>query len=70
MGGDVFSFEITKNRRVRIFWEGRCVMTLGGPRGRRLAAELTDASHEETQYALQRATGNFKRGNERRTRVQ
>ena len=53
MGGEVFSFEITKDHRVRVFWEGRCVMTLGGQRGRLLAAELADASHEETQYALQ-----------------
>lgn len=66
MGGEAFSYKITKDDTVRIFWEGRCVMTLGGQRGQLLAAELTDASHEEMQYVLQRVTGNFKRGNERR----
>lgn len=43
-------------------------MTIGGQRGRLLAAELADASYEETQYVLQRITGNFKRGNERRAK--
>ncbi|HLV12350.1 MAG TPA: hypothetical protein VKY42_07895 [Trueperaceae bacterium] len=66
MGHEVFTAQVTKDGRVRVFWEGRCVLTLGGERAAALAAELEGASFEARQYALQRATGNFKRGNERR----
>lgn len=41
-------------------------MTLGGVRAEKLAGELAEADEEEAQALLQRATGNFKRGNERR----
>ena len=66
MGQEVFSAQVTKDGRVRVFWEGRCVVTVGGERAARLRAELEGASFEAQQYALQRVTGNFKRGNERR----
>lgn len=65
MGHETFSYQVHKNGLVRIFWEGRCVMTLGGMRAEKLAGELADADEDHIQYLLQRATGNFKRGNER-----
>jgi len=65
MGHEIFDYQITKTGVVRIFWEGRCVVSLGGSRGRALAAELEDADEDHVQHLLQRATGNFKRGNER-----
>lgn len=68
MGNEVFTARFTKDGRVRIFWEARCVLTLGGERAARLRAELEGASFEGQQYALQRVTGNFKRGNERVSR--
>ena len=40
-------------------------MTLGGSRARKLTDELSAADDEGVQRALQRVTGNFKRGNER-----
>jgi hypothetical protein len=55
---------------VRIFWEGRCIVTVGGERGQALAEELSGAGDEEVQYLLQRVTGNFKRGNERQKKKQ
>lgn len=65
MGNETFSATFTKGGKVRIFWQGRCVMTLGGKRAEALKAELEGADFEAEQYALQRVTGNFKRGNER-----
>ena len=64
MGNETFSYLVHKNGIVRIFWEGRCVMTLGGKRGEKLAYELANADPDEIQNILQRVTGNFKRGNE------
>lgn len=65
MGGERFEYRVLKDGDVRIFWQGRCVVVVRGERGRRLAAALADASEERIQHLLQRATGNFKRGNER-----
>ena len=65
MGREVFSYQLTRRGEVRIFWEGSCVMTLGGERGRKLFTVLETADDEGVQRALQRVTGNFKRGNER-----
>ena len=66
MGHETFSYRIHKDGIVRIFWEGRCVMTLGGQRGQKLIDQLTATKEEDAvQRLLQRVTGNFKRGNER-----
>jgi hypothetical protein len=67
MGHETFTYQSQKDGVLRIFWEGRCVMTLGGSRGQKLTDQLAAAElEEEVQALLQRATGNFKRGNERR----
>jgi hypothetical protein len=65
MGKEIFDYQITKRGVIRIFWEGRCVMTLGGQRGQELARDLAEADEDKVQSLLQRVTGNFKRGNER-----
>jgi hypothetical protein len=61
-----FSHSVTKDGRVRIAFRGRHVVTVAGSRAARLSAKLAGAGREETQQLLARATGNFKRGNERR----
>lgn len=71
MGHETFTFQSHKDGVLRIFWEWRCVMTLGGSRGQKLTDQLAAAElEEEVQALLQRATGNFKRGNERRNQRQ
>ena len=47
MGGEAFSYRTTKDRVVRIFWEGRCVRALGGNRGEALSAELAAADDKQ-----------------------
>jgi len=69
VGDENFNYQAHKNGVLRIFWEGRCVMTLGGSRGQKVINELEAVEFEEdVQALLQRVTGNFKRGNERRGR--
>lgn len=68
MAHETFTYQTLKNETIRIFWEGRCVMTLGGTRAAKLASELADANENEVQALLQRVTGNFKRGNERQAK--
>ena len=63
---DPFDWQVTKDGRVRVFRGGREVVVIGGARGDKLAAELTAADDEGAQQLLARATGNYKRGNEKR----
>ena len=61
-----FSATVTRNERVLVAWQGRTVATVAGADGRRLADALARAEDEDArQLLLARATGNFKRGNER-----
>ena len=62
-----FSYAETKAGDVRIAWRGRTVTTLRGAQARSFLAraEAAAADEEARQQLLARATGNFKRGNER-----
>ena len=63
---DRFSYSTTKDGRVRVAFRGRQVVTLAGADAERVASRLEGASAEREQLLLAKATGNFKRGNERR----
>jgi hypothetical protein len=50
---------------VRLSWQGRVVTTLTGAPAARFLREVEAADEEAAQLLMARATGNFKRGNER-----
>ncbi len=60
-----FEWQVTKSGQVRISRAGRVVTTVRGASAQRLLARLAGASDDEAQQLLARATGNYKRGNER-----
>ena len=60
-----FSYRATKAEQVLISWNGRTVTTLSGARAQRFLAEAEQADADAEQLLMGRATGNFKRGNER-----
>jgi hypothetical protein len=60
-----FSWRATKDGRVRISRAGRVVTTLGGDAARRFVSRAEGADPEVAQQLMARATGNYKRGNER-----
>ncbi len=61
-----FTALVTKDDRVLVTREGRTVAVLAGSRAERLAVALSRAADENArQLLLARATGNYKRGNER-----
>ena len=62
---DVFSYSETKNGKVFISWEGRTVTTLAGEGAKRFLARAEGLDMDGRQELMRRATGNFKRGNER-----
>ena len=60
-----FGYRTSKDGQVFIQYHGRQVLTFRGNDARRLLARLADLDGPGQQLALAKATGNFKRGNER-----
>jgi hypothetical protein len=60
-----FSYRATKSGEVHIDWQGRTVTTLRGAKAASFLAHADGADDEARQELLRRATGNFKRGNQR-----
>ena len=60
-----FSYRSAKDGRVLISWEGRVVTTLKGEPAQQFLARAGSADADGRQLLMARATGNFKRGNER-----
>jgi antitoxin (DNA-binding transcriptional repressor) of toxin-antitoxin stability system len=65
-----FDHHVTQDGRVRVAREGRVVVTVAGAAAARLVAALERAAEradeDEVQLLLARATGNYRRGNEKR----
>ena len=61
-----FSYRATKDGSVFISWRGEVVVTLKGAKASRFLTQADGASEDGAQMLMARATGNFKRGNERR----
>lgn len=64
-----FTYAIRKNHKVFIYYYGKQVMIVSGHRAAQLIEDLEYADEEDTQYLLARLTGNFKRGNERESKM-
>ena len=62
---DPFDYQVTKSGLVRISRGGRVVVTVAGREADRLAAALERADERGAQLLLAKATGNYRRGNER-----
>ncbi len=63
---DPFTHQVSKDGTVRVFRGGRVVSIIGGARGARLRRDVEAAATDaEVQHVLARATGNYRRGNER-----
>ena len=60
-----FSWRPTKDGRVRIARDGRVVTTLAGARARTFLDRVEGADAAAAQQLMARATGNYRRGNER-----
>lgn len=60
-----FDYGVSKDGKVFITWGGKTVMILKGPPATRLLRQIEGADPHQVQLALAKATGNFKRGNER-----
>lgn len=65
IGDDPFAFRATAGGEVRIERGGRVVAVLRGASAAAFLRKVDGASDDERQHAMARATGNYRRGNER-----
>ena len=61
-----FSYRSRKDGSVAIFWKRVPATVLTGKLAENFLAVSSDCSGQELQLLMAKATGNFKRGNERR----
>ena len=66
LADDPFDYQLTKSGQVRVSRGGREVVVVGGRNAERLATQLASADEDQVQHLLARATGNYRRGNEKR----
>jgi hypothetical protein len=60
-----FSFQRIKTGQVMLFWKNRHVKTLNGIEAAHFIDKMKQADPREAFLIMAKATGNFKRGNER-----
>ena len=62
---EIFAYKITKDKKVLISYEGKQVTILSGAKAEKFIANAANADSKEAQLIMAKATGNFKRGNEK-----
>ncbi|MBK7896997.1 MAG: hypothetical protein WAS33_01345 [Candidatus Promineifilaceae bacterium] len=62
---EIFTYQAGKDQKVFIFWHGKQVKILNGKPAEKFLAKIAGLEHKEAQLVMAKATGNFKRGNER-----
>lgn len=62
---EVFTYKVTKDQKVFIYWYGKQVTILSGKERDKFLSRISDADAREAQLIMAKVTGNFKRGNEK-----
>lgn len=65
LDNEVFTYRVSKNEKVFIYWHNKQVKILSGKEARCFIKKIADLNQKETQLVMAKATGNFKRGNEK-----
>jgi len=60
-----FDYQALSSGKVLLFWKGRLIKTLAGTEAVRFLDKINQADSKTTLLLIAKATGNFKRGNER-----
>ena len=60
-----FQYQVFKDFKVQIYWNKKPAMLLKGLAAQELLKKLEKSEGKDIQLVLAKATGNFKRGNER-----
>jgi hypothetical protein len=62
---DIFDYRVTKDGRVMLYWQDKHIKTLAGKEAQRFIEKIDGLDDHDAQLVMAKATGNFKRGNER-----
>ena len=65
LDNNVFDYRITKAGKVFISYNGKHVTTLSDSKAEGFIAAVNNANGKDAQLLMAKATGNFKRGNEK-----
>ncbi|MCL2031486.1 MAG: hypothetical protein FWG93_08070 [Oscillospiraceae bacterium] len=65
---DVFTYRLTKEKKVFLSFGGKPVTALNGKKAEDFIAKIQNAGGKDAQLIMAKATGNFKRGNEKRSK--
>ena len=65
---EIFTYKITKDKKVFISWYGKQVTILNGSKAEAFISDITKAEGKDAQLIMAKITGNFKRGNEKNKR--
>lgn len=65
LDNEVFTYRLSKDGKVLIYWHGKQVAILKGEAAQRFISKIEPLNGQEAQLVMAKATGNFKRGNER-----
>ena len=65
LDAEIFTYRVTKDKKVFISYEGKQVTTLSGKNADDFIYKIQNAEGKEAQLIMAKATGNFKRGNEK-----
>ena len=60
-----FRFQITKSKKVFLFWQGKQIKALKGKEAQQFIEKITALDSQGAQLLMAKLTGNFKHGNER-----
>lgn len=62
---EVFTYRVTKDKKVFISYHGKQVTTLSGRKAEDFIVDIEEADGKDAQLIMAKVTGNFKRGNEK-----
>jgi hypothetical protein len=60
-----FDYDITKDNRVLLYWNGKLVKTLAGRQAQKFISQIAGQEAKFVQLIMAKVTGNFKHGNEK-----
>jgi len=65
LDNEVFTYQISKDKKVFIYWSGKQVMVIKGKEAQKFIGKIIGLDDKGVQLVMAKVTGNFKRGNER-----
>ena len=66
---EIFSYRVSKDNKVFISWNNKPVTVLSGSKAEAFLSKISTADNKEKQLIMAKVTGNFKRGNEKQSKM-